>query len=209
MKHTRSVATTLLLYMIGVAYTGMIVSMLLTNDPRWMEWHLSRLGEGGHLSSYIFNASAMIVGVLLVLFGKYAARELSIYHPDTKQRQFVAILGAMGACLFGVALFPFDQFHVVHNIFGYGFFLSAGILMMALSSIVPTISSRTYQLGLAAAAITTTLMVLHHLVHFTPLLVVELVGQLFLFAWLMAIAFEADGRAVSTKPLRQLGRTKL
>lgn len=209
MKRTFPPAMSLLLTLIGVAYSGMITSMLMTSDPRWMEWHLSRLGEGGHLSSYVFNIALLIVGALLMLFGKSLAQGFARQYPESKYRLLEFTTGWMGLCLIGVAVFPFDQFHVVHNLFGYGFFFGAGALMFGLHIWIPQVSKRTYQLGLVAAVLTTTLMVLHHLIRLTPLLTVELLGELFLFAWLMSVAIEADQGAKSPWFHRVLSRGKI
>lgn len=43
------------LLLVGIAVVGIGTSMLLTDDPRWLQWHLSRLGEGGHISSRGFS----------------------------------------------------------------------------------------------------------------------------------------------------------
>ena len=58
------------LLLVGIAVVGIGTSMLLTDDPRWLQWHLSRLGEGGHISSGIFNLTLCLVALLFVVIGE-------------------------------------------------------------------------------------------------------------------------------------------
>jgi hypothetical membrane protein len=59
------------LLLVGIAVVGIGTSMLLTDDPRWLQWHLSRLGEGGHISSGIFNLTLCLVALLFVVIGGF------------------------------------------------------------------------------------------------------------------------------------------
>ena len=90
-------------------------------------------------------------------------------------------------CLVGVGAFPFDKFPVIHNIFGYGQFFVLSGLILALRCVHSGFRVRTYHIGYAAVGITMLLMVLFHLTHFTTLLIVELIGQLLAYAWVLSI----------------------
>ena len=104
------------------------------------------------------------------------------------------LLCIVAICWLGVGSFPFDQFPVIHNIFGYGQFLIMGYLMVRLRHICDCFSERTYTIGLAVAVMTSLLLAFFHLTHFTTLLVVEIIGQLGVYAWLISMA--SDVRSI-------------
>ena len=171
-----------------LAFAGMSLSIAFTTDARWIEWHMSRLGEGRHLSSVIFNVSMILVAGTLVTYSWAMTRTLD----KSKARTFRGMIWVMALALVGVALFPFDEYPVAHNMFGYCFFFATGILMLWSVAHVKQFSRRSARIALTAAIVTFALMALHHLYSFTTLLTVELIGELLLFAWLMSIALDVD-----------------
>ena len=180
----------LLLMIVGMSGTG--VSMLLTADRRWMEWHLSRLGEGGHVSSLIFNLTVILCAVCLTAIGSQLHAEFRQVKEKRAANVLRAVMYLTAFCWIGVALFPFDRFPVTHNIFGYSVFFLLGGLILALPLLTKRISRRTHAIGLDGVVIGNTMMILFHLTHFTTLLVVELVGQVFFLAWLLSLTHETS-----------------
>ncbi|MDR0397932.1 MAG: hypothetical protein LBH36_01995 [Candidatus Nomurabacteria bacterium] len=189
--------------LIAVMACGLVLSMFLTEDPRWMEWHLSRLGEGMALSSAIFNFSITIGALLLAIIAMLIADDICAAS-KTKQAERGArilrdILLIVAVCWLGVGCFPFDRFPIIHNCFGYGEFFLLGGAMLALHSLYSGFSKRTYSLGIAAVLVTGVLMILFHLVQFTTLLAVELIGQLFTSAWLLLVTYDTSKRSLGQK----------
>ncbi|MFZ1258185.1 MAG: DUF998 domain-containing protein [Candidatus Saccharimonas sp.] len=177
--------------LIGSATVGTALSIALTKDTKWMQWHLSRLGEGASLSSAIFNFTIIMAGLVLLLMAMRITDEITHHkpHPGVGQLRMLLIIAAM--CWAGVGAFPFDTWPVIHNVFGYGQFLVLSAAMVGLKHICPRFSPRTYNIGLMAVIITAILVALFHLTHFTTLLVVELIGQLFIYAWLLSMTYDA------------------
>ena len=168
-----------------------------------MEWHMSRLGEGRHLSSAIFNLSALLVAATLASYGDAMARRLS----ESFRVRFRGLIWVMALALAGVALFPFDEFPVIHNVFGYSFFFATGILMVWSALKVSDFSRRSDYIAVTAAVVTFGLMLMHHLLHMTTLLTVEVIGELLLFTWLMSIAMDVElGRNALTVSSRGSSR---
>ena len=181
--------------LIVISFTGMGIAILLTKDPRWMEWHMSRLGEGRHLSSVFFNLTLILSASLLAGYGQRLIRFL----PHRHSQAYLLMFWAMGLALTGVAVFPFDEFHILHNVFGYLFFVAAVGTMLWSVANVREFSRRSAMIALFGASATVFLMALHHLFHFTTLLTVELIGQFFFFAWLLSIAMDVERRQKSSR----------
>ena len=173
--------------LLGIISTGFALSMLLTQDTKWANWHLSRLGEGNSTASFIFNGTMVLAAMVLILLATRIADEMSHRHNSRGARRLQAALVMVAICLVGVGAFPFDKFPVIHNIFGYGQFFVLSGLILALRRVHSGFRVRTYHIGYAAVGITMLLMVLFHLTHFTTLLIVELIGQLLAYAWVLSI----------------------
>lgn len=173
--------------LLGIITTGFALSMLLTQDTKWANWHLSRLGEGNSTASFIFNGTMILAAMVLILLATRIADEMSRRHSSSGARQLQAALVVVAICLVGVGAFPFDTFPVIHNIFGYGQFFVLSGLILTLRRVYSGFHARTYRIGYAAVGTTMLLMVLFHLTHFTTLLVVELIGQLLAYAWVLSV----------------------
>ena len=173
--------------LLGIISTGFALSMLLTQDTKWANWHLSRLGEGNSTASFIFNGTMVLAAMVLILLATRIADEMNHRHNSRGARQLQAALVMVAICLGGVGAFPFDTFPVIHNIFGYGQFFVLSGLILTLRRVHSGFHARTYRIGYAAVGITMLLMVLFHLTHFTTLLIVELIGQLLAYAWVLSI----------------------
>ncbi len=188
--------------MIGLALTGLAISIHLTTDSRWVNWHLSRLGEGEHLSSAIFNFTMGTAALALTLIASRLTEEIELSDPHKGARILRNLIIVAAVCWVGVACFPFDRFPVIHNGFGYGEAFILMFTMLALPRICPRFSRRTYLLGGWSAVIVFMLMVFFLATHAITLLFVELLGQVTLFAWLLSMAY--DMRKIRRKPIATL-----
>lgn len=170
--------------LIGVATLGIALSIALTPDTKWMAWHLSRLGEGGSLAAAVFNFTFVLAALILVKLASRIESEVS----KPRAHRLRTLFFCVAVCWLGIGSFPFDQFPVIHNIFGYGQFLLIGYMMLRLRHICSCFSERTYTIGVGVAILTALLLTLFHLTHFTSLLVVEIIGQLGVYGWLLSMA---------------------
>lgn len=173
--------------LVGVGVVGLALSMVLTSDTRWMQWHLSRLGEGNQLSAAIFNYTLMLAALILVLLATRLATEIQQRDPQEKARYVKNMLLATAVGWVGLGVFPFDRFQTIHHIFGYGQMLLICILMLTLKYTNRHFSQRTHGAGLFGVLIAGTLMACYHLLGVPTLLVVELCGQIVLFLWLLSM----------------------
>jgi hypothetical membrane protein len=176
--------------LIGVTLTGLALSIRLTTDSYWVQWHLSRLGEGAGVAAHVFNFSLTLAALILAWLGTRVTDEVDEYRPHPGVVALRSTLLFVAICWVGVASFPFDTFPILHNVFGYAQFLAVGFMMLWLKWLCPRFSDRTYYLGYAAAITTGLLMGLFHLTHFLTLLIVELIGQLFIYAWVLSMTYD-------------------
>lgn len=182
--------------LIGVVTLGIALSIALTPDTRWMAWHLSRLGEGGSLAAAIFNFTFVFAALILVKLASRIMSEVSTPGAHRLRTLFFCV----AVCWLGVGSFPFDQFPIIHNIFGYGQFLLIGYMMLRLKRICHCFSDRTYTIGVGVAILSALLLALFHITHFTTLLVVEIIGQLGVYGWLLSMAGDLRRMSTDTSP---------
>lgn len=195
MKNLKPISSEPVLYvLIAVLATGAALSIALTSDPRWMHWHFSRLGEGGHISSYIFNATLFVAGLVIAEFTRRLSRDLTIIGAsrrvlDRTTRIAQWCLYGSAICLIGVALFPFDQFPIVHNIFGY----SMTVLFAGMASfLVVSFPIFSWRFTVATYAFMLCLALMFGYYFMTgqrglPLIYIEMLGIGFFFIWMIML----------------------
>ena len=192
MKNRFQITTERLAYVFGgVLLVGSITSGILNPDKRWMEWHFSRLGEGGMFSSYVFNFTLVIAAFLMYSLGKAITDEISrIYSmPELEIRRAKKIISwsfyAVTVCLLAVAIFPFDQFQVIHNVFGYSMLFVFLYMCINISRILPVFSSKFYKYGFGIIATTVICYILFLAFKLITLLEVETILFSMLYIWLI------------------------
>ena len=190
--------------LIAASLVGVGLSIYLTTDSRWTEWHISRLGEGGHISSLVFNASLVFCALIMMRTAQRIVEETSTRLQSSPFLKLRIALLAAAFCWVGVASFPFDQHPIIHNVFGYGFFLVVVSALISLGRTGAGVSRRTIVFGYVAIAVTTLLMTAFHTLRFGTLLMVELIGQVFFYAWLLSLTRDIGTRkSWLTKNLRR------
>jgi len=174
---------------------GGAMSIALTTNPDWMSLHLSRLGEGGNVSSYLFNATAAFSGLAMYglsmrIMQAKGWQGLSKVTAHTTKRILHAAFRTIAVCLVGLSIFPYDKFIVVHNTFGYGM----TVVFLAAVAII------TYKLPVFSNAfkLVTGYFLLAMLSLFAfyfvfngrqiTLLQVQILGLVFFFVWLIKLA---------------------
>jgi MFS family permease len=175
----------------GIVLFGATLSGLLTTDSRWMNWHFSRLGEGGMISAMIFNIALLISAVIMFALGVALTDNIACVSKksDMNLDKFKKIINrsftAIAICLVGVATFPFDRFPVVHNIFGYSMlFIFLGLCIVT-PKMLPIFSRKFYIYGQSVILCTIICYVLFIIVGSITLLTVEFIIFTFLYGWLL------------------------
>lgn len=183
-----------LLYWAFVIFStfSIVLAMATTTDKRWMQWHLSRLGEGVELPAAIFNFSLCIIGLLAFLLLKEVAA--LVKQRFRNQQSWPLVLLGLTLMLqhFGLAAFPYDRFPHIHDFFGYGvFFVSSGMLFFSWL-IAPYLQASTKRYSIAIAVIAAIPMILYQYFSVGTLLIMELYGILCMFVWFWLVLYDVE-----------------
>ena len=204
MKNRFQITTEKLVYLFGgVLLTSSVASGILNPDKRWLEWHFSRLGEGGMLSAYVFNISLVIAAGLIYFIGRRINDEVSKINSMTSKDLLRAkkiisyAFYLVTVCLLVVAFFPFDQNQVIHNIFGYSMLFTFLYLCIFVSRILPIFSKKYYVYGFGVIATTVICYILFLVFKVITLLEVETILFSMLYIWL--VLFVQGIHAVSSQ----------
>lgn len=176
----------------GILLMGAVASGLMTKDTRWMNWHFSRLGEGGTFSSLIFNITLLVSATFMFTLGLKLSNSIS-HIPDSAdidvnsaKKIIFRSFSAVTACLIGVALFPFDRFPVIHNIFGYSMLFIFLALCVNMQKILPIFSRRFYVYGRTIILCAILCYILFLAAKSITLLTVEFIMFTLLYVWLLS-----------------------
>lgn len=168
---------------------GALTSMMTASDPYWWQVHLSSLGSGSGFSSYAFNVTLIIAGIVVVsiadLISKDFAR-LATVDPDYERAKVPVVrtvIALMGLCLVCIGLFPWDIYPVLHNIASNGMVLLFVITVVGLRSIVPTFSSAFFAFSYVLTAVLIVSLLLVFSVGYFDLTAFEIICFLVLFGW--------------------------
>jgi hypothetical membrane protein len=113
---------------------GIITAEALYTAPYTTRMEISDLGatDSGvilHPSSYIFNATMMVTGAMIIL-GAYFT------HQALHRRAVTIPTGLLGIGALGVGIFP-GNIHPWHPIFAYTAFLAGGLAVLLSSKVTP------------------------------------------------------------------------
>ena len=195
--------------------TGVLTSMITTQDPYWWQYHLSSLGTGGGVAPYAFNLTLIIGGAVVSCIADLIADDFAkLGSYDAKYRRAKAtairtLLVLIGIFLAGVGLFPVDKMLTLHNISASGMVVLFLILIIGLKPFAPMLSRAFFMFTYAVMAAMVACIFLFSPIQYFDLTSFELVCFVLVFSWLVVfirqIAAETeDALAVKTKttPLR-------
>ena len=168
---------------------GALTSMFTSTEPYWWQQHLSSLGGGTGISSYAFNVTLIIGGIVIISIADLIAKDfaqLSILDP-VYQRANVGIVRAiivvMGIFLAGIGLFPWNTHPLLHNISSTGMMLLFVCMVACLRSLVPTFSNAFFVFSYALIGVLVASLLLLLRVGYFDLTAFEMICFLVLFGW--------------------------
>lgn len=163
---------------------------MFTTDSRWIDWHLSRLGEGGQFSAVIFNVVTATCALLMTVFARRLVDNLEHVNALASQKRRAGRILPLGlwliaACMLGIAIFPFDTYPAVHNVFGYGMTLTFAMLIVATPYVLPIFRRRFAILSYCFLALLAALFVFYFATNGTGihLLYIEMLALTFFYVW--------------------------
>ncbi|HEY4616480.1 MAG TPA: hypothetical protein VIG75_13555 [Citricoccus sp.] len=160
---TRSLSSLLAAFMAS----GMIVSMLLAENPFWWHAFFSELGTGqaGILSFWTFNTTLTVSGLVLTTLSSFITQDLFTWararESAGRRRARIAVLRwglvVIGLCMMGAGIVPINFSDPVHSTFirilGVVFVLMLATIQLWLPGFPPAVYVASYlmvALGVAA-----------------------------------------------------------
>ncbi|MGP6170950.1 DUF998 domain-containing protein [Microbacterium sp. A196] len=165
---------------------GAFASMLTATDAHWWQDNLSALGMASNASSWVFNGTVIVAGVIVTIIARYATSELPVDDQKAIRRRHVVRIGLilMGIFLTCVGIFPVDKFFLVHNTVATGMVVSFGLVVLALPWLVPSVSKVFVALGYIYVAVIV-LVVIFFATGYYNLTAVELIAAILIFSWII------------------------
>ena len=147
--------------------SGMIVSMLLAENPFWWHAFFSELGTGqaGILSFWTFNTTLTVSGLVLTTLSSFITQDLFTWararESAGRRRARIAVLRwglvAIGLCMMGAGIVPINFSDPVHSTFirilGVVFVIMLATIQLWLPGFPPAVYVASYlmvALGVAA-----------------------------------------------------------
>jgi hypothetical protein len=189
----------------GILSIGSIISGYFDPDKRWIEWHFSRLGEGGTFSSIIFNVTLIISAIIIYLIGIELAngilniRNISEVAQNRAKNIVSNGLKVVAGCLVLVSIFPFDRFPVIHNIFGYSMLFIFLCICISIVNILPIFSKKFLIYSYMITLICVICYTLYLGLKTFSLLTVELITFVLVFIWLLLFINDISGANTTEK----------
>ncbi len=191
--------------------SGTLTSIITSDNKYWWQNHFSELGTGGTLSSYTFNLTIIIGGILMVSLADYIVSDfqkiqrVSGQYAKIKAGVVRSLFMVIGVAMIGVGIFPYNMFRQIHDISADVMTLTFCILMLILPMVVP-IFSRSF---IALSYISTILVVGSYWLFREgklQLVVMEVASAMTLFLWL--IVFLRQVSAVYVDAANSLSENK-
>ncbi len=170
--------------------SGAFASMITSENKFWWQNHFSALGAGSTLSSYAFNLTMIIGGIIIASLADYIVsdfqkiKNFSERYVKIKTRTVRIIFIIIGITMVGVGAFPYDRFRLVHDMFANTMTLVFCLLIVSLPWLVPMFGRAFISLSYAfVAAIVGSYWLF--LDGKGSLIVMEVVSALMFFLWLI------------------------
>lgn len=176
---------------------GALSAMLGASDPHWWRDNLSALGMSTNESAPAFNLTVFISGIIVTTIARYATDGLPVDEPGRRRKRRLVrgglvLIGILLAC---VALFPVDQFLLVHNTVATGMAVVYASLIIGMPRLLPTLPKTFYVLGYIYVAVIVLLGVFFATGYYN-LTAVELVAAILIFSWIIVFLRVASAASV-------------
>ncbi|MGO2745452.1 DUF998 domain-containing protein [Microbacterium sp.] len=172
---------------------GAFASMLTATDQYWWRDNLSALGMASNSSSWIFNGTVIVAGVIVTIIARYATSGLPVTDPKAARKRHLLRLGLIliGIFLTCVGIFPVDAFFLVHNTVATGMTVAFGVVVLSLPWLLPTISKVFIALGYIYVAVIV-MLVIFFATGYYNLTAVELIAAILIFSWIIVFLRAAN-----------------
>lgn len=203
---TLSISTALAIFLV----VGALTSMISSSDPYWWQYHLSYLGGGHSFSSYAFEITLAMGGLVMVCIADFIARDfarLKERHGKTIQNRaniVRVLLMLIGIFLALVGLFRWNVHPLVHNTAASGMVLLFLTLIVGLPYFVPMFSKAFFVFSYSLMGALLFCVYLYWGASYFNLTAFEILAFMIVFGWLVVFVRQiaaalADQSSVSTR----------
>jgi hypothetical protein len=191
---------------------GGLVSTITAEDPRWWEHNFSALGMGDAFSSWAFNLTVIIAGLVIATLADYITADLHAWvrrRGSTGTGHVGVLTGALitlGLLFVVVGAVPADRSLLVHNTAASGMVFVFLAISVGIRWALPGFSSAFFAVSQVAVVAVLVTIVLFFPIGYLNLTAAELVLAALVFAWLIIFvrhvgaALEDDARSRSESP---------
>ncbi|GAB3600411.1 DUF998 domain-containing protein [Microbacterium tumbae] len=185
---------------------GAFAAMLASSDPSWWKDNLSALGMSTNHSSFAFNITLIIAGVMVTTISRYATAGLPVADPAARRGRAVVRSGLilMGIFLALVGVFPVDEFFLVHNTVATGMAVVFAVVVVGLPWFLAGIPRVFVVFGWAYVLVIALLAVLFAVGYYN-LTAVELIAAILIFSWIIVFLRTAGSAAGSSREAEGAG----
>lgn len=194
---TRTVSVLLTLFLTS----GVLSSMLTTQDPYWWQLNFSSLGVGNAYSSAAFNITIALSGLVVTTMADYLTRDLydiavaaELSSPTTRVRAVRILLMVVGIAFMLVGLFPVDEVLIIHNIGAQLLFGGFAALVLVVPLVIRAFSPTFLVMSIIFFILTVWSILLFNPIGYYNLTGLEIVAIFLVFVWLILFV-----RTVSAK----------
>ncbi|WP_205864622.1 hypothetical protein [Planctomonas sp. JC2975] len=163
---------------------GAVASMMTASDPHWWQKNLSALGMTDDVSSFAFNLTLIVAGLLVTTIARYSTAAL-VRIPRRVGVEVVRwTLVALGVLLACVGIFPVDKFFILHNSVACGMVVAYLVITVGLRWFIPELPRSFVALGIVFLVVIV-VAAIFFVVGYYNLTAVEMIAAVLIFSWLI------------------------
>lgn len=183
------------LYVVILA-SGVMVSIVLSDDSHWTSWSLSRLGETStnRQSALAFNAGVFASGLILTAIGIYMTRSYAKLQQSRTAKLSAWLMITLSVCMIGVALCPNDTMHAAHFVFSRGIIVAMVLMMLTLPSSLNYLTQRERLLSFGFPIFAAILAAQGYILRSFWFVIIEAILGLLAAIWLFIVCRHIDKR---------------
>lgn len=183
------------LYVVILAF-GVITSIVLSDDPRWTSWSLSRLGETStnRQSALAFNTGVFVSGLILTAIGIYMTQSYAKLQQSRTAKLSAWLMITLSVCMIGVALCPNDTMHAAHFVFSRGIIVAMVLMMLTLPSSLNYLTQRERLLSFGFPIFAAILAAQGYILRSFWFVIIEAILGLLAAIWLFIVCRHIDKR---------------
>lgn len=179
-----------------ILVSGVAVSIILSDDPRWTGWSLSRLGETStnRQSALAFNAGVFASGLTLTAIGICMTRSYAKLQQSRTAKLSAWLMITLSVCMIGVALCPNDTMHAAHFVFSRGIIVAMVLMMLTLPSSLNYLTQRERLLSFGFPIFAAILAAQGYILRSFWFVIIEAILGLLAAIWLFIVCRHIDKR---------------